>query len=410
MQSDEALERPFIDLLTSEKYEEACRIYREDPKKRAILGPIWQELYQDKIKEKKFSKALMLGVLFGRNHRWITHPATMLAYLSIKHGKYKKAMHLLKRYPVDYFTIVGAIENILPGTNNDLRRLLESLKPSVHLEPSEILNLLNASTRILQRSPFREGWLAHLPENQEIVVTGDLHGNRRNLDIFLKIADLENHPGRHIVFQEIVHDRSLLIDFRDLSFLEIVDVLKYLVRFPNRVHLLLGNHDLNIFLGKETTRSKKKLNYFFERGMNLIFKQEVPEILEAYRRLIFEMSAAIKMGSILLTHSNPDIHRPFEMSSLQKKVPLESNPSIQSLVIGRNHSQETVEPLLKKAGSRFSIIGHEICLLGYELPNDMQIVLDSCHPKGYYLICVPSAIESIQDLKKGLRPIRNEEE
>ena len=39
----------------------------------------------------------------------------------------------------------------------------------------------------------------------EVMVTGDLHGHRRNFNLIRKTADLDAHPRRHLILQEVCH-------------------------------------------------------------------------------------------------------------------------------------------------------------------------------------------------------------
>lgn len=241
------------------------------------------------------------------------------------------------------------------------------------------------------------------------MITGDLHGNRKNLDILLSTAQLEKYPNRHIIFQEVIHTRNIAIDHRDLSFLEILDILKYVIQFPDRVHILLGNHDFNFFVGKEMVHSKRKLNYRFRRGVKLLFEDKSKKIIDLYKKIILIMPAMIQSGKILLTHSNFDEgYENYTLSDLTKTTPFEENSPLYKLITGRVHSKKAIQPLLEQSNADFSIIGHEICQMGYDIPNAKQIIIDSCHKHGCYILCQPNTIKTIKDLKKHIKKIRKE--
>ena len=83
------------------------------------------------------------------------------------------------------------------------------------------------------------------------MITGDLHGHKRNFDRIVELADLENYPRRHLILQEIVHQLASWKRDRDLSFLVLEKVAQLKVDYPDRVHILMGNHELAELQGHE---------------------------------------------------------------------------------------------------------------------------------------------------------------
>jgi len=71
--------------------------------------------------------------------------------------------------------------------------------------PQTIIDLLNKGIKANNTDKFRRGNLIHLPADGSLVVTGDLHGHRRNFERITTFADLANNPDRHIALQEIIH-------------------------------------------------------------------------------------------------------------------------------------------------------------------------------------------------------------
>ena len=400
------LQKCFWKLLKTKEYQQARHLYQQYPEQ---LSPVWQTEYRHKIRQKKFSRALVLAVLFGQKRKWVAPVATAIIKTLLKQNDYTRAIRLLKKYPVDYAKIVVAVLNLPPVKNPLYNKLLEAIEPDFHRDADEIEWLMVQASQAFWQNPDRQGHVVTIAEDCELLLTGDLHGNRRNAELLMATADLEHNPHRHLVWQEIIHSRGLLIDRRDFSFLQIINVLKYLVRFPERVHILLGNHDHNLLRQRETLRNKKKLNHLFERGLALIFAKRAREILQGYRRLIEAMPVAIQCGNLLVTHSNPPAEAVFDLAELKQLLAIADNPKIEALINGRDHSFDAVSSMLRQAGAKFSVIGHEICHLGYEQASPTQLIIDSCHNRGYYLLCRPSKVRIMRDLKSGLRPIRIED-
>lgn len=403
----EKKEKEFATLLEKEEYEKALQIY-EDSEDKSALVKLWQEEYHKQIKTKNFTKSLHIAERFSSDRTLLRQAATGLVTQTLREKDFTQAKKLLEKYPVNYVVILNTMQKIKDVSGQDGQKIREAIEPGIYQDSEQIADLLDRAAQKMRHHPYRHGYLLKLPEHCELMIAGDLHGNRINLDWLLAKAELESHPKRHLIFQEVIHSRSFLIDERDLSILEVIDILKYLVSFPDRVHFLLGNHDYNLYLGRETTHSKKRLNQLFKRGLALVFGKSADEILEHYLHFIEEMAAAIECASLVISHSNPEKIRshPALFSSLEEKMPLAEHPYIPSLVFGREHDERAVDAFLEETHARFSIIGHEICPMGYECPSSHQIILDSCHHKGHYLLCQSTAIHDMKHLKQSLRMIR----
>ncbi len=396
----------FSDLLAGQEYEKAWLIYQETKEKKS-LDTLWQEEYQRLIKQKKYALGLCLAEKFQAETKFLRSAATVLVLQALKRQDYKEVIRLLEKYPVKYLIAFNHLKKIEKSSDTHVQKILEALEDNIYHDVSSIFQLLDESYEKMMKNPYRQGYLLTLPVHSETLITGDLHGNRINLNFILSEARLNEYPNRHLIFQEVIHSRSLLIDQRDLSFLEVVDILKCLCQYPDRVHFLLGNHDLNFYLQRETLCKKRRLNHLFKRGLSFLFGKKAREIVEKYLRLIEAMPAAIQCGNLLLTHSNPEKEKQ-GFSSLKEKISLKKHSYIHSLVAGRDHAIETVESFLKEAKSPFSVIGHELCRLGYDSPNPRQLIIDSCHNKGRVILCRPASITSISDLKQSLHTIREQ--
>lgn len=394
----------FSELLSRKAYEEAWTLY-QDSKEKDSLNILWQEEYQKQIKQKNFALGLRLAEIFQAETKFLRNAATVLVLQALKRQDYKEAIRLLEKYPVKYLIVFNHLKEIKKSSDSHVQKILEALEENIYYDVAMVSNLLDEALDKMLKNPYRKGYLLTLPGHIETYITGDLHGNRFNLNSILQDANLKEYPNRHLIFQEVIHSRGLLIDQRDLSFLEVVDILQCLCQYPDRVHFLLGNHDLNLYMQRETLCKNRKLNHLFKRGLSFLFGKKAKEILEKYFRFIGYMPAAIQCGNILMTHSNPEKEKN-GFSSLKEKIPLKKHSYIHSLVTGRDHSLATVEAFLKEAQSPFSIIGHELCRLGYDSPNPRQLIIDSCHNYGHTLLCRPATISSIKDLKKSLQTIR----
>ena len=48
---------------------------------------------------------------------------------------------------------------------------------------------------------LRQGNIIELPPKGRLIVTGDLHGHRKNFERIIAFADLASNPETHLIFQ-----------------------------------------------------------------------------------------------------------------------------------------------------------------------------------------------------------------
>ncbi|RMF88719.1 MAG: hypothetical protein D6741_18745, partial [Planctomycetota bacterium] len=111
----------------------------------------------------------------------------------------------------------------------------------------QVLQSLKAATEANLATPGRSGNVVELtPElADEVVVTGDLHGHRRNFNAIRRYAALDQHPKRHLVLQEVCHGGPTYpANGGCMSHMMLEDVAKLKAQYPDRVHFILGNHEL----------------------------------------------------------------------------------------------------------------------------------------------------------------------
>jgi hypothetical protein len=120
--------------------------------------------------------------------------------------------------------------------------------------------------------PESKGFLERhdLPQNSDVTVVGDIHGNDLRLDITLKSLQTRGFldgnyrclPGKYVVFLGDFVDRGI----NSLKVLELVTTLK--LENKDQVFLLRGNHeDLQTSFGKiphYAANDSKYFNYMFE--------------------------------------------------------------------------------------------------------------------------------------------------
>src|SRR5262245_32336687 len=152
-------------------------------------------------------------------------------------------------------------------------------------DPSRRLTTLRRAAEAFRNTPGRTGRLITLADATEVLVAGDLHGNLENFSRLLKRADLGAHPRRHLVVQELIHGPHRYPSGGDKSH-QLVDLVAALkCQYPERVHYLLGNHELAQWTGLWIGKGDVDFNDVFREGVSSAYGSYAEEIYGAYLEL-----------------------------------------------------------------------------------------------------------------------------
>src|SRR5687767_3516362 len=77
----------------------------------------------------------------------------------------------------------------------------------VEATADEVIAVYTDAAEVQHSCPLRRGSTVRIgPDDaDEVLVSADLHGHRGNFDAIMALADLDNHPRRHLVLQEVCH-------------------------------------------------------------------------------------------------------------------------------------------------------------------------------------------------------------
>ena len=153
------------------------------------------------------------------------------------------------------------------------------------------------------------GFLVELPSRGDVLVSGDLHGNRRNLDRIINRANLPRFRERHLVVQELVHETEGKSErCRSYRLVEMVARLK--VSFPEQVHVLLGNHEFAEVVDLPIGKRGRELNSAFAAGLEAAYGERWREVKEAYCRFWRSCTLAVRTPNrIFIVHSTPRLEK-----------------------------------------------------------------------------------------------------
>lgn len=257
--------------------------------------------------------------------------------------------------------------------------------------PQTIIDLLNKGIEAVNTDKFRRGNLIHLPDDGSLILTGDIHGHRRNFERIVTFADLANNPDRHIVLQEIIHGGPEDSQGGCLSYQLLFDAVRYKLTFPDRVHIIMGNHDTAFINNSEVMKDGKEMNRAMRLALEREFQQDYANVELAIRQFLFSQPLALKCDNrIWASHSLPGdrFADKFDPKIIDRQLKINDvvRPgSAYLLTWGRKHSQALLDKMARLLDVDIFILGHQPQEQGWIQAGDNLIIIASNHNHGCLL-------------------------
>ena len=246
-----------------------------------------------------------------------------------------------------------------------------------------------------RKTPGRVGNVIELTSElaDDVLITADLHGHRRNFNQIRKLAALDANPRRHLILQEVCHGGPTYPSNGGcMSHGMLEDVAKLKATYPERVHFLLSNHELAELTDYPILKSKKMLNMMFRLGMQEMYGGSADKVRAAAADFLRTCPLAVRLpGGVFICHSLPEDtdRRGWDVDVLDRRLDaedfIEQGPVFR-LVWGRDYREANARAFAKLVNANTLIHGHEPCENGYQVPNPVQLILDCCTDRGTYLL------------------------
>ena len=273
-------------------------------------------------------------------------------------------------------------------------------------DPDKILTTVRRAAELFRSTPGRTGGVVSVEQAEDVMVVGDLHGNIPAFRKVLGVAALQEHPRRHLVLQELIHGNRVYPDDggdRSHQLVDLVAALK--CQYPERVHLILGNHELSELTGRVIGKNGTALNALFRLGINTAYGTHADAVFEAYKSLFKALPLAVRTPNrVFLCHTIPDAiylddldPAIFQLDEWPPEA-MKRGGAVYVLTWGRDTSEETLERFAKLVDADWFITGHQPCDEGFRQPNQRQIIIDGTDPHPTYILFPanePVTIESL---------------
>ena len=277
--------------------------------------------------------------------------------------------------------------------------------------PQQIIEICEKATQLNYSDRFRSGNIIHLPENGRLIISGDLHGHRRNFEKMVRFADLDNNPDTFVILQEVIHGGPEDELGGCLSFDLLFSAINYKIRVPRQVHLILGNHDTAVICNIDVMKAGKEMNQAMKSALRRKFAARYDDVDCAIKQYLLSQPLAVRCpNGIWISHSLPGNRfvNDFKTSVFHKKLnhsDMQRPNSVYLLTWGRRHSQKTLDKLAALLEVDIFIIGHQPQDAGWEKAGNNLIILASDHNHGTLIACDLAKSYNIDELIKCIMPI-----
>ena len=277
--------------------------------------------------------------------------------------------------------------------------------------PRTTIDLLNNGIQANHTDRFRRGNLIHLPAKGSLVVSGDIHGHRRNLERLVTFSALAAHPDRHVILQEIIHGGPEDDAGGCLSYQLLFKAVQWKLDFPDQVHFVMGNHDTAFIISSEVMKNGKEMNRAMTAALERQFGPASADVQLAIRQFLFSQPLAVKCANrIWISHSLPGdrLADQFDAGIFERELRIgdcERPGSAYLLTWGRRHSQAVLDRMAKLLDVGLFVLGHQPQPEGWRRAGHNLLILACDHDHGHMLPIDLAKTCTIDELIRSLIPL-----
>jgi len=259
------------------------------------------------------------------------------------------------------------------------------------MNPPKAIDIFTQGIQTNRQSALREGNIISLPDQGTLVITGDLHGHTRNFDRIVTYADLERHPDRHVLLQEIIHGGPQDDQGGCLSYHALLAAIEYKLRYPEQVHLIMGNHDTAFIRDAEVMKDSREMNRALYQAMEREFGDQWLTVRDSMRDFLRSQPLAVRTANRLwMSHSLPAdrLLDQFDAEVLHRELTdadLAKPGGVYILTWGRRMSQAVLDHMAGLFDVDLFVLGHQPQTEGWGQAGANVLILACDHNHGCIL-------------------------
>ena len=254
---------------------------------------------------------------------------------------------------------------------------------------SPVADIFLQAAELNRQDARRHGNVVLLESGVRVILAGDIHGHRDNLNRIIRYAALESQPACRLILQEIIHGPSDHRAGHDRSAELLMRAARLKRSHPQQVLFVLGNHDVAQVTGNEITKDGRGAVAAFSAAMAPSFGDHAQAVADAVKEFILSMPLAVRCpNGVICVHSLPSPARleqaGVEIFSRQgyTDADLRRGGAAYEWTWGRKQTAEELAVLRRQLDANFFLIGHKPVEEGWERLHDDGLILTSHHQRG----------------------------
>ncbi|MBU0717980.1 MAG: metallophosphoesterase [Planctomycetes bacterium] len=277
-------------------------------------------------------------------------------------------------------------------------------------DAARVAEVFLEAARLNREDELRQGSLLALPNYGQVVMTGDLHGHRRNFDKLQQYCGLEHAGARHVILHELIHEDVASLTAADTSHEMLLAAAQWKWEFPDQVHFLQSNHELAQLNRHEITKNGRPVTLAFEDGVARAYGKGAGQVLDAIDEFIRSHPLAARSANrVFFSHSLPNSRDLPAFDPAELMRPPEAKDLVECgvghlLVWGRYQNEAAIATLRELLDVDFFICGHQPQESGYDVLHDCMVILASDHNHGVFLPVDLNRPVTLAGLVKSIRP------
>jgi len=235
--------------------------------------------------------------------------------------------------------------------------------------------------------PRRNGNVVSIAPGCEVIVAGDIHGNRDALAKVIGYANRLPADRRCLILQELIHGPADPATGHDRSIELLLRAARLKTAQPDRVVFLMGNHDVAQLTHNEIVKDGQPCCQTFRAGVEFLFPQDAEEILAGLAEMIQSLPLAARCpNGMLISHSLPSPGR-MEAAGVEildrpyRREDFARGGGVYEWTWGRGQREEQLDQLREMLGVKFFLLGHCHTPEGFQAiaPGAWTIASDHAH-------------------------------